>query len=93
MVHLLKRPTSTAITLHALSGEFAFATVPHSLRAWYVASSTKVGFAWGLCKCSNKRWRLTDRLSEAPRVPTWAFPQESSPEQRKRLLTQPQWWG
>jgi hypothetical protein len=89
-VHLMKRPTSTAITLHALSGEFAIATAPHSLCAWYVASSTTVGFAWG----SNKRWRLTDRLSEAPMVPTKAFSEKSSHEQpRKRLLTQPQRWG
>jgi hypothetical protein len=94
MVHLLKRPTSTAITFHALSGEFAIDTAPHHLRAWYVASSTKVGFAWRRCKCSNKHWRLTDRLSEAPMVPTKAISQKSSPEQpRKRLLTQPQRWG
>jgi hypothetical protein len=46
-VNLLKRPTSTAITFHAFSGEFANATAPHSLGGWYVASSTKVGFAWG----------------------------------------------
>lgn len=94
LVHLLKRPTSTAITLHAFSDEFAIATAPHNLRAWYVASATKVGFAWGLCKCSNKHGRLTDRLSEAPMVPTKAFSQKSSPEQpRKRLLAQPERWG
>jgi len=94
MVHLLKRPTSTAITLYASSNGFAIAAAPHRLRAWYVACATKVGFGWGLCKCSNKHWRSTDRLSEAPMVPTKAFSRKSSPEQpRKRLLTQPQRWG
>jgi hypothetical protein len=85
LVHLLKRPT-TAITLHALNGEFAIATAPHSLRAWYVASPTKVGFAWGLCKCSNKHWRLTDRLTEAPMVPTKGFSPKSSPEQTAHAI-------
>jgi hypothetical protein len=82
MVHLLKRPTSTAITLHALSDEFAIATASHSLCAWYVASPTKVGFAWGRCKCSNKHWRLT----EAPMVPTKAFSPKSSPEQTAHAI-------
>jgi hypothetical protein len=72
-VHLMKRPTSTAITSHALSGEIAIATAPHSLRALYFASSTTEVFAWGLCERSNKYWRLTDPLSEAPMVPTKAF--------------------
>ena len=60
MVRVLKRPTSTAITLHALSGEFAIAmgAARYRLRTWCVASSTKVAFAWGRCECSNNYWRL-----------------------------------
>ncbi len=83
----LNLPTSAATTLRTICGEFATVPAAHSLRVWYVFSSTKVGFAWGLYKCLNKHWKWPDLLSDGPIVPTKAFSPKSSPEQpRNRLL-------